>query len=132
MFLTPLDVRELPDGQWELLADLVYQGNTDRIVVPKGFVTDFASVPRFLWNIVPPYGKYTKAAVLHDFLYRKQPPVRMMNDVMARITREDSDGIFDRTMEELGTSRWRRWVMFKAVRNWGQSIWDWHRANETT
>lgn len=43
---------------------------TTRIVIPTGFVTDFASVPRALWNLLPPTGRYTRAAVIHDFLYR--------------------------------------------------------------
>jgi hypothetical protein len=59
------------DGKtWTLKQDLVY--NTDigyRIIVPAGFITDLASVPRLLWLIWPPFGKYTKAAVVHDFLY---------------------------------------------------------------
>lgn len=33
-------------------------------------ITDFASVPRVLWAIIPPTGFYGKAAVIHDFLYR--------------------------------------------------------------
>jgi hypothetical protein len=38
------------------------------VVVPAGFVTDFASTPRFIWWLYPPFGRYLKAAVLHDFL----------------------------------------------------------------
>ena len=39
------------------------------IVVPEGFVTDFASVPRVFWDIAPPWGWYAAAAVVHDYLY---------------------------------------------------------------
>lgn len=39
------------------------------VTVPIHFKTDFASTPRFLWAFFPPYGKYTEAAVLHDYLY---------------------------------------------------------------
>lgn len=41
-----------------------------RIRVPAGFVTDFASIPRALWSLLPPTGKYGRAAVIHDLLYR--------------------------------------------------------------
>jgi hypothetical protein len=38
------------------------------ITVPKGFETDFASVPRLFWSLFPPLGPYSKAAVVHDYL----------------------------------------------------------------
>lgn len=39
-------------------------------VVREGFVTDFASIPKPLHNVLPPTGPYGPAAVLHDFMYR--------------------------------------------------------------
>ncbi len=41
-----------------------------RIVVPKGFVTDGASIPRILWPIIPPFGPLLEGAILHDFGYQ--------------------------------------------------------------
>lgn len=57
---------ELP----ELTEDLVYtmdDGITYKI--PKGFKTDFATIPRIFWNIIAPIGKHTLPSVLHDYLY---------------------------------------------------------------
>ncbi len=51
-----------------------------RIVIPKGFRTDGASVPRLFWNIIPPWGRYGMAAVIHDYLYRWQRTSRRMAD----------------------------------------------------
>jgi Protein of unknown function (DUF1353) len=51
-FLTgsTVDVRQLDDKFWVTLQPLVYQGKTQRFVIPKGHRTDFASVPRpFVW-----------------------------------------------------------------------------------
>ena len=39
------------------------------IIVPKGFITDLASVPRFFWRLFPPGGVYNEAAIIHDYLY---------------------------------------------------------------
>lgn len=36
--------------------------------VPKGFLTDGASVPRVVWGLIPPWGIYGQAAILHDYL----------------------------------------------------------------
>ena len=36
------------------------------------FMTDFASIPRPLWSILPQWGRYGNAAVVHDFGYWTQ------------------------------------------------------------
>ncbi|MGZ8751448.1 MAG: DUF1353 domain-containing protein [Acidimicrobiia bacterium] len=103
-------VEEIGDERWQLVEPVTYEGNTDTFVVPAGFETDFASVPRvFVW-LLPRYGKYTKAAILHDWLCAR---------VRARtFDRADADGLFRRSMRELGVPFVRRWLMWAAVR-WG-------------
>jgi hypothetical protein len=94
------------DGDyWRLLDPLVYDGARDRFVVPAGFRTDFASVPRVLTWLVPRTGRHNRSAVLHDWLCR-QPDV----------SRKDADGIFLRTLRELGVSEGRARVMYLGVR----------------
>lgn len=97
----------------ELVAPLTYVGNTDTYVVPSGFKTDFASVPKIFWPLFPPSSRRTAAAVLHDWFYAGG----------GVITRKDADGIFRRTMREAGISWWRRWTMYRAVRICGWSRW---------
>jgi Protein of unknown function (DUF1353) len=112
-FLTgsTVDVRQLDDKFWVTLQPLVYQGKTQRFVIPKGHRTDFASVPRpFVW-FLPRYGRYTPAAVLHDYLWSDAVPA-------GQLTRADADGIFRRAMRELKVPFLRRWIMWAAVR-WG-------------
>ena len=82
MFRNALTVTESPNRQWKLAQGLVYAGHTDTFHVPAGFETDFASVPRAFWSVFPPYGPYTKSAVLHDWLYVTQP---------AGVSRKDAD-----------------------------------------
>jgi len=94
---------------WKLYADYKYKD----ITVPKGFVTDFASVPSLFWIIVPPDGEYTAAAVVHDFLYCLQDR-----------TRNEADNIFLEIMRELGVSAWKREVMWLAVRMFGWIPWN--------
>ena len=36
------------------------------ISVPVGYVTDLASVPRILWSVFPPHGRYAKATIIHN------------------------------------------------------------------
>jgi len=107
-----LVVQQIGDGEWRLERDLVWEGGSERFTVGAGFRTNFASVPRPFWWLIPRTGKYTKAAVLHDALWceSKKP------DGERRVDPWDADGIFRRTLKELGVSQVRRYVMWAAVR----------------
>lgn len=76
-----------------------------RVCVPDGFVTDFASVPRLFWPIFPPSGKWNRAAIIHDYLCDSKTCSRFL-----------ADAIFRECMRELGVPRWRRVLMYYAVR----------------
>ncbi|GMV86563.1 MAG: hypothetical protein AMXMBFR80_24180 [Dehalococcoidia bacterium] len=101
----PLKVEEVNEKPWRLLADLRYQGKVDDFVVPAGTTTDFASVPRMFTWLVPTSGKYTKAAVLHDYLCET-----------GLVPRNDADGVFRRALRESGVPTVRRYVIWGAVR----------------
>lgn len=102
-------VRQRDEKTWTLEEPVVYQGRDDTFTVPAGTVTDFASVPRvFVW-LVPPYGLFTAAAVLHDHLWSVLVPAGAIGPV-------DADGLFRRAMRELGVPFLVRWFMWAAVR----------------
>ena len=77
-------VRAFGDNKfWITVEDMIYViGSTsERIVVPKGFVTDFASIPQPLWSLgLTPDGQYSRAAVVHDYLYWSQGCTRAQSD----------------------------------------------------
>ncbi len=104
-----VDVRQIDDQDWEILRALTYHARTEDFVVPVQEHTDFASVPRvFVW-FIPRYGRYTKAAILHDYLCSVCVPA-------GRVSRIEADGIFRQAMRELGVPFLRRWIMWAAVR----------------
>lgn len=45
-----------------------YYDKTYYIVIPKGFNTDFGSIPQVFQSLISPIGSPTKAYVLHDYL----------------------------------------------------------------
>ena len=125
-FTTPLVVRKMPDGKrWRLVNSFTYRigdkDSKDKIVVHNGFVTDFASVPRFLWWLIPPRGKYGKAAVLHDWLYQHHS--FSCGDILYTVTREKADKIFLEAMGVLSVRKWRKYPMYLAVRLFGKLAW---------
>ncbi len=106
-----LTVSRVDAETWALVDDLVYRGRRDRFVVPAGFRTDFASVPRPVTWLVPRFGAYTLAVILHDWLVTEGLRRRV-------VTPRQADGIFRRVMRESGVPVLRRWLMWAGVR-WG-------------
>lgn len=108
-----------------LLYPLVYVTNVASIgtfIVPAGRKTDMASIPRILWNILPPIGKYDMAAVIHDELYSRAP---VINNV--QVTRAMADAILLEAMEVLHV-RWdQRWAIYAGVRIGGWKPWNAYR-----
>lgn len=94
--------------RFKLLEDYMVMG----YVIPAGYSTDFASVPKSLWNILPPIGKHNEAALLHDWLYDNRIG-----------TRKDADKLFLRSMRINGV----RWIsaqlMYLGVRIGGRKWW---------
>ena len=58
------------NNSFKLCKPLVAMVNDDVVVVPAGFETDLASIPRALWFIHSPTDSETiSPAILHDFMY---------------------------------------------------------------
>jgi hypothetical protein len=100
---------------WMLIEDIIYQvGNSSiEIIVPKGFVTDFASIPQALWSFgLSPNGLYSKAAIIHDYLYWTQLCTRLQADNILMIAMKESQVPAD-----------RRDLIYAGVRGGGSAAW---------
>ena len=86
---------------------------TRRVNVPAGYLTDGASVPRVLWGVIPPWGKYGQAAVMHDWLCEY---LKVWNGSdWENITRDQCDKLFLDGMETLNVGKVLRTSMYAAV-----------------
>ena len=93
-------------GCFRLTRDLAYRSDAgDVYVVPNGFKTDLASVPKIVWPILPPHGLYLSAAILHDFFCE--------NDW---ISRTDGDRLFKEAMSHSNVPTWKAWTIWFGVR----------------
>ncbi|MDR4469625.1 MAG: DUF1353 domain-containing protein [Nitrospira sp.] len=88
------------------------QERYEAVHVPKGFVTDFASIPRIFWSTLRPDGEYAYAAVVHDYLYWTQMR-----------SREEADHIFKMAMEDFEVGTVTIGAIYSAVRVGGQLAW---------
>lgn len=84
------------------------------ITIPAGYLTDGTTVPRIFWSLLPPWGIYGQAAVVHDFLCERLTV--SVHGIEASITRAQADKAFKDAMVALNVPRWKRNVMYIAVR----------------
>jgi Protein of unknown function (DUF1353) len=106
---------------WRLAQLYTRKTSIGRVMVPPRFVWDGASVPRVLWNIIPPWGSYSGAALVHDWLYRTR---RTCARSTTTITKEEADRVFYELMLEDGVRKTRAWAMWQAVTLWGGNAWS--------
>lgn len=109
---------------WVVSEDVTYQvGDTaDYIVVPKGFVTDFASIPQALWSFgLSPHGQYSRAAVIHDYLYWAQG-----------CSRDQADRLMVIAMKESDVGKFNERVIYSGVKAGGGSAWDSNAAERSS
>lgn len=125
-FSGPLDTRydaaasdALGCDHWRVLREFRFWAELPRlgriwITVPAGYLTDGASVPRLVWGLVPPWGAYGQAAVVHDLLCEY---LVVMTDAgkQVDITRAEADALFLEAMIVLRVPTPNRSLMYAGV-----------------
>jgi len=89
------------------------------VKVKKGFKTDLASVPKALWSIFPNSGKYTEAAVVHDYMYYNA----------GTYDKGFADAVFHQMLCDSGLSKFKAYIMLKGVTFFGGSIYNKYLEN---
>jgi uncharacterized protein DUF1353 len=92
--------------EWRTTQVLEFDGPNHEFEVCPNFPTDLVSVPNVVSWFIPRAGRYARAAVLHDYLWRRP----------MRIDRRQADWRFRLQMQRDGVSLLRRWIMWAAVR----------------
>lgn len=107
-FLDPLVTEYLDGKNFRIVHEFDYHtdvGKLNVVRIPAGFITDFASIPQIFWNILPPTGKYGKAAVVHDYLYR----------TWGIATKAEADWVLLEAMKALGVGWLTRTIIYSGV-----------------
>lgn len=109
-FVTTLKTEQLGRTKFKLLAPLHYRDSLGDIVVPTGFITDFANLKAVhniflypLYALVSGYGNY--GSTIHDYLYT----TKMMS-------RKQADRYLYRALRTEGVANWRSLVFYVGVR----------------
>ena len=127
-FTSPLVVAPLGDGRhWRLDRPFTYRIGSRysrRLIrVAKNFLSDFASIPKFIFWLLPWWAKFNKSSILHDWLYK-------VKQIMGKIiTRQEADDIWYEAMGiEFRHHKSGRFVAF--IEYWGVRLFgflSWHK-----
>ena len=105
---------------WYYLIEPIYwipnvdqRGHFQAVEVPKGFVTNLASIPWQLWSVLRPDGEYAYASIVHDYLHWAQVRTRLM-----------SDEILKSSMEDFHVDKLKIQAIYRAVRAFGEGAWN--------
>ena len=109
----------MADGVWTLGRPWRVDWGEVSFVLPRGFGTDGASIPRALWRVcgTPLDVPRLYAALVHDWLYSGDGP---------RGTRAEADAAYRDIQIALGVSRVKAWTEWAALRVCGGSHWCAH------
>ena len=112
-FLNDLPIKEKRRGKERVLVlQEAFKYESDvlgcLVEIPAGFYSDGASVPRILWWLYHPFGRYLRAAVVHDWFC-----VTKTNDY------KTAAKVFREAMQVCEVNAWSRNAMYWAVRLFG-------------
>lgn len=100
------------DGRWIVARELIYESDIANctIIVPAGFQTDLASVPRLPVVYLFMGDRAHRAAVIHDWIYSQ-----------GLFSRKLADAVFREASAATGVNSVVRWLMWAGVRIGGSS-----------
>ena len=118
------EVKALKDVGVEIVRDT---NKTETITVPSGFITDLASTPRILWNVIAPFD-VARAAIVHDLLYKSIRQYRWKKGLieedkeLIKNAKVAADKVFLLAMKdaEPKVSGWKIYSAWKAVDLFGR------------
>ena len=119
-FNTPLTATAVRGG-WKLDRDFIYYSDYlgKPVIVPTGFFTDLASIPRLLrWLVPVANAKNRRAAVVHDYLCGSYIQYQY------GITQRDADRVFREALDVCNVNTFGQWFMWAPVRGyqWAKGV----------
>ena len=102
---------------WELLSPYRYPlGVNTIIIVPKGYVTNFGTIPRWAYWLITP-AEMREAALLHDYLCNENFLLEG-EPFYSGFSRLVSDTILYGHLRDIGIDRFRAFTIYVGVRGW--------------
>jgi endonuclease G len=129
-------IENLMNGEYILLANYIWNPwdaryPNARILIPKGFTTDFGSVPKLAQNVYPPIGTFRDKDFLgHDWLYGTEyfqwEEVAYKYVLNKSDNRAECDMRFLESLKGNGDNWISRNTIWSAVKLGGGAVWKQH------
>ncbi|MNE29082.1 hypothetical protein D3C81_467080 [compost metagenome] len=111
----------LEKNHWRNIAPFRYyigeKDSNEWIDVPAGILSDGATVPFPVNALIPAWGSYGQAVLLHDYLCNTYVKKTVVNGaiVVVKIDRAEIDRILSEAMQVLKVEEWRRLAIMTGV-----------------
>ncbi|UHG90119.1 DUF1353 domain-containing protein [Spirosoma oryzicola] len=121
----PIVVRYKEDDpkadRWVLVQSVTFMTKAGKVTVPRGYTTDFASVPMLLWGFFPPIGRHNRATLLHDWWYDNRLFEEVVGQRQAR--RLADEQLYEQLKAVEPRKPIRNYCMYLACRWFGHRWW---------
>ena len=113
---------------WEIAKDWNYTLGGVNYIIPKGFVFDGASVPKFLASWLSPVGVLLVGGLVHDYAYKYTVLLKKGGKVTSdSMTQKEADVIFRDINIEQNGFQFLNYLAYWALRIGGFAAWNGHR-----
>ena len=113
---------------WEIGEDYHFTLQDQEFVIPKGFVFDGASVPKFLATWLSPVGVLLVGGLVHDYIYKYTVLLKKNKKETSKVlTQKQADVIFRDINIEQNGFHLLNYLAYWALRIGGFVAWNGHR-----
>lgn len=127
-----IKIKRLLPGRKYVVTEDYYEPEA-RVLIPKGFTCDHASILRILWAIICPQDLSDEAPVTHDYLYAHAgttTPYYLQENHSSGakvFSKAEADKIFDRIMRRENVQPWKRRAAYFCVKYFAGFAWNRHK-----
>ena len=113
---------------WEIAKDWNYTLGGVNYIIPKGFVFDGASVPKFLASWLSPVGVLLVGGLVHDYAYKYTVLLKKGGKTTSdSMTQKEADVVFRDINIEQNGFQFLNYLAYWALRIGGFAAWNGHR-----
>ena len=116
--------------KWEITQDWTFSLGTQHFVIPKGFVFDGASVPKYFRSYLSPMGVLLIGGLVHDYGYKYET---LLMAGKKKVLSKKNQKWMDKTFRDINIDqngfKIINWIAYLALRGGGWLAWRKHRKN---
>ena len=115
--------------KWEITSDFLFTIDNTNYVIPKGFIFDGASVPKYFRSWLSPMGVLLVGGLVHDYAYKFQT-LRLSGKKPKALSKKNQkwcDQLFRDINIDVNGFKIINYLAYYALRGGGWLAWNGHR-----